>query len=97
MCGVFFFSRGIRADVLREFFSTENFLRQQVEAEIKERWITRLQSRSRERNERRRLLSDGPLLWWMAVLLAWFLPLVYHGFGGFFWRRKMRRSEMMEV
>jgi hypothetical protein len=42
MCGIFFFSRGIVTDVLREFFSTENFFRQQVEAEIKERWITRL-------------------------------------------------------
>jgi hypothetical protein len=35
--GVFFFSRGIGADVLRDFFSTEDVLRQQVEAEIKER------------------------------------------------------------
>jgi hypothetical protein len=48
--------------VLRELFGTENFLWQQVEAEIKERWMTRLQSRSRERNERRRLLSDGSFL-----------------------------------
>jgi hypothetical protein len=37
MCGVFFFSRGVRADVLRNFFSAENVLRQQVEAKIKER------------------------------------------------------------
>jgi hypothetical protein len=37
MRSVFFFSRGIGADVIREFFSTENVLRQQVEAEIKER------------------------------------------------------------
>jgi hypothetical protein len=83
MCGVFFFGRRIGADVLWELFGTENFLRQQVEAEIKERWITRLQSRSRERNGRSRLLSSGSFLWWRAVLLAWFLPLVCHGFGVF--------------
>jgi hypothetical protein len=32
-----------------------------------------------------------------AVLLTWCFPLVRHGFGGFFWRRKTRGSEMMEV
>jgi arginine exporter protein ArgO len=32
----FFFSLGVGADVLRNFFSAENVLRQQVEAEIKE-------------------------------------------------------------
>jgi hypothetical protein len=37
MRSVFFFNRGVGADVLRDFFSAENFLRQQVEAEIKER------------------------------------------------------------
>jgi hypothetical protein len=37
MRSVFFFSRGVGADVLWEFFSAENVLRQQVEAEIKER------------------------------------------------------------
>jgi hypothetical protein len=26
-----------------------------------------------------------------------FFPLVRHGFGGFFWRRRTRGSEMMEV
>jgi succinate dehydrogenase/fumarate reductase cytochrome b subunit len=78
--------------VLREFFSTENFLWQQVEAEIKERWITRLQSRSRERNVWRRLLSDSSLLWWKAVLLAWFLPLVCHGFAGFFLEEEDERE-----
>jgi hypothetical protein len=36
MRSVFFFSRGVGADVLRNFFSAENVLRQQVEAEIKE-------------------------------------------------------------
>jgi hypothetical protein len=69
--------------VLRELFGTENFLRQQVEAEIKERWITRLQSRSRIRNGRGRLLSDSSLLRWRAVIFAWFRPLVCHGFGVF--------------
>jgi hypothetical protein len=37
MRSVFFFTRGIGADVLRKFFSTENVLRQQIEAEIKGR------------------------------------------------------------
>jgi hypothetical protein len=35
--GVFFFSRGIGEDVLRNFFSTKDVLRQQIETEIKER------------------------------------------------------------
>jgi hypothetical protein len=64
---------------------------------IKERWITRLQSKSRERDKKRRLLSDGSLLWWEAVLLEWLFPLVRHGLGGFFWKRRTRGSEMMEV
>jgi hypothetical protein len=37
MRSVFFFSRGVRVDVLRGFFSAENLLRQQGEAETKER------------------------------------------------------------
>jgi hypothetical protein len=36
-CVVFFFSRGVGEDVLRGFSSTEDFLRSQIEAEIKER------------------------------------------------------------
>jgi hypothetical protein len=35
--GVFFFSRGVEKDVLRDFFGAENILRQQVEVEIRER------------------------------------------------------------
>jgi hypothetical protein len=35
MRGVLFFSRGVGKDVLRNFFSTENILQQQVEAEMK--------------------------------------------------------------
>jgi hypothetical protein len=35
--GVFFFIRGVGKDVFRNFFGTENILRQQVKAEIKER------------------------------------------------------------
>jgi hypothetical protein len=53
MRSVFFFNRGVGADVLRNFFSAEDVLRQQVEAEIKETSITRLQSRSREEMRRR--------------------------------------------
>jgi hypothetical protein len=37
MCGIFFSSRGVRADVLRDHFGAKNILRQQVEAEIKQR------------------------------------------------------------
>jgi hypothetical protein len=35
--GVFFFSRGVGEDVLRDLFSTEDFLQQQIQAEIKDR------------------------------------------------------------
>jgi hypothetical protein len=35
--GVFFFSRGIRGDVLRNLFSSKNLLWEQVKAENKER------------------------------------------------------------
>jgi hypothetical protein len=37
VCGIFFFSWGVGKDVLRYFFGAENILRQQVEAEIRER------------------------------------------------------------
>jgi hypothetical protein len=43
----------------------------------------RLQSRTRERVEKERLLLNGSLLWWEAVLLGWLFPLVCHGLGGF--------------
>jgi hypothetical protein len=43
----------------------------------------RLQSRTRERVEEKRLLSNGSLLWWDAVLLDWLFPLVRHGLGVF--------------
>jgi hypothetical protein len=36
-CGVFFFSRGIREDVLRNLFSSKDFLWEQVKAENKGR------------------------------------------------------------
>jgi hypothetical protein len=35
--GILFSSRGVRKDVLGNFFSAENVLRQQVKDEIKER------------------------------------------------------------
>jgi hypothetical protein len=57
----------------------------------------RLQSRTRERIEKKRLLSNGSLLWWGAVLLDWLFPLVRHGLGVFLWRRRTRGREMMEV
>jgi arginine exporter protein ArgO len=37
MRSAFFFSLAVGVDVLRNFFNAENVLRQQVEAEIKER------------------------------------------------------------
>jgi hypothetical protein len=42
-----------------------------------------LLSRARERVEKKRLLSNGSLFWWEAVLLDWLFPLVRHGLGGF--------------
>jgi hypothetical protein len=57
----------------------------------------RLQSRTRERVEKKRLLLNGLLLWLEAVLLDWLFPLVRHGLGGFFWRRRTRGREVMEV
>jgi hypothetical protein len=56
-----------------------------------------LQSKIRERGKKKRLLSNGSLLWWEAVLLEWQFPLVRHGLGGFFWRRRTRGREVMEV
>jgi hypothetical protein len=50
-----------------------------------------LQSRSRERGEKRRLLSDGSLRW-ESILLVWFSPLVYHGLGGFFLEEEDERE-----
>jgi hypothetical protein len=46
----------------------------------------------KERNGKRRLLSDGSLLWLEAVLLAWCFPLVRHGFGGFFLEEEDERE-----
>jgi hypothetical protein len=43
----------------------------------------RLQSRTRERTEKKRILSNGSLFWWEVVLLDWLFPLVRHGLGGF--------------
>jgi hypothetical protein len=43
----------------------------------------RLQTRTRERVEKKRLLLNGSLLWWEVVLLDWLFPLVRHGLGGF--------------
>jgi hypothetical protein len=53
--------------------------------------------KSRERDEKKRLLSNGSLLWWEVVLLEWLFPLVHHGLGGFFWKRRTRGREVMEV
>jgi hypothetical protein len=96
--GVFFFSRGIGGDVLRNLFSSKDLLWEQVKAESKRRRIMRLQSRAREWIEKESLLSNGPLLWWGAALLDWLFPFVRHGLGGFFlWRSRERRCEVMEV
>jgi hypothetical protein len=44
MRSIFFFSRRVRENVLRNFFSTEDVLRQQVEAKIKERSLVQMLS-----------------------------------------------------
>jgi hypothetical protein len=44
----------------------------------------RLQSRTRERIEKKRLLSNGSLLWWEVVFLDWLFSLIRHGLGDFF-------------
>jgi hypothetical protein len=51
-----------------------------------------LQSISRERNGKRRLLLDDSLLWWEAVLVAWCFPFVRNGFGGFFLEEEEERE-----
>jgi hypothetical protein len=56
-----------------------------------------LQSKSRERDVKKRLLSNGSFLWWETVLLEWLFSLVRHGLGGFLWKRSTRGREMMEV
>jgi hypothetical protein len=43
----------------------------------------KLQPRTRERSEKKRLLSNGSFLWWHAILLDWLFPLVRHGLGAF--------------
>jgi hypothetical protein len=52
----------------------------------------RLQSRTGERVEEKRLLSNGLLLWWEAVLLNWLFPLVRHGLGGFSLEKEDERT-----
>jgi hypothetical protein len=95
--GVFFFSRGIKEDILRNF-SSKDLLWEKIKAENKRRWIMRLQLRAKERIEKENLLSNGSFLWWGAALLDWLLSLVHHGLGVFFlWRSSERRREVMEV
>jgi hypothetical protein len=57
----------------------------------------RLQSRTRKRIEKKRLLSNGSLLWWGVVLLDWLFPFVRHGLGGFSLEKGAKGREMMEV
>jgi hypothetical protein len=50
----------------------------------------------------RKELENKITLGWFASLMGCFsprmvFPFVRHGFGGFFWRRKTRGIEMMEV
>jgi hypothetical protein len=40
-------------------------------------------NQEQERIEKKRLLTNGSLLWWDDVLLDWLFPLVRHGLGGF--------------
>jgi hypothetical protein len=52
----------------------------------------RLRSGTRKRIEKKRLLSNGSLLWWGAVLLEWLFPLVRHGLGGFSLEKGVERT-----
>jgi hypothetical protein len=52
----------------------------------------RLQSRTREMVEKKKILSDGSLLWWEVVLLDWLFPLVRHGLGGFSLKEEDKRT-----
>jgi hypothetical protein len=55
--GVFFFSGRIREDVLGNLFSSKDLLREQVKAGNEEGWIMRLQSRAKERIDRKLTLE----------------------------------------
>jgi hypothetical protein len=80
--GVFSLSGGIGEDILRNLFSSKDFLREQVKAENEVGWIKRLQSRAKK-GLTENLLSNGALLWWSAAFLDGLLSLVRHGLGVF--------------
>jgi hypothetical protein len=61
--GVFSLSGGIGEDVLGNLFSCKDLLREQVKAENEEGWIIRLQSRAKERIDRKLTLE------WCASLV----------------------------
>jgi hypothetical protein len=51
----------------------------------------RLQSRTRERVEKKGLLLNDSFLWWEDVLLDWLFPLVRHCLG-FFLKKEDERT-----
>jgi hypothetical protein len=55
--GVFSFSGGIGEDVLGNLFSSKDLLKEQVKAENEEGWIIRLQSRAKERIDKKLTLE----------------------------------------
>jgi hypothetical protein len=80
--GVFFFSRGIREDVLGNLFSSKYLLWEQVKAENEEGWTMRLQSRAKERIEVKLTLE------WCVSLVERYSPRLAafpcpHGLGVF--------------
>jgi hypothetical protein len=66
--GVFSFSGGIGEDVLGNLFSSKDLLREQVKAGNEQEWIIRLQSRAKERIDRKLTLE------WCASLVERWLP-----------------------
>jgi hypothetical protein len=91
--GVFFISRGIKEDVLGNFFSSKDLLWEKIMARNKRRWIMRLQLRAKERIEKENLLSNCSLLWWVLLSSIGFFPLSAMALG-FFSSREAGREDM---
>jgi hypothetical protein len=94
--GAFFFSGGIGEDVLGNLFSSRDLLREQVKAENEEGWTMRLQSRAKERIDRKLTLE------WCVSLVEccssrWAaFPCPPWPWGFFLWSME-RRREVIEV
>jgi hypothetical protein len=81
--GVLCFKGGVRGDVLRRFFSPQDFFRKQIKAGKKQEGVNiRLHMEARSRLKENSL-SNGALLCWGVVLLDGLLAFARHGFGVF--------------